>query len=326
MSARRFWGKHARPADSAPAEWTRQYSVEEDAFLATNPPASLPAEENRQLANKTTGPLSGPAEELSTALVDASQSSTSPEVVIDLTEPTRPLVIDLVPPEVAPPEVPLSQHQRAELLGDVGLLAARRWQRAMKRLIDVVGSSLLLLVLSPLMLFVAAAVAATSKGLLIYAQRRIGKGGRPFTMWKFRSMVNGAHDIRHLHAHHNRHTNGPVFKIPKDPRITRMGRVIRRLSLDELPQLLNVLRGDMSLVGPRPALPEEFALCDEHVRQRTLVAPGLTCIWQVSGRSDVDFLRWVDMDLEYISRWSLRLDLKLMLLTVPAVLRGRGAY
>jgi lipopolysaccharide/colanic/teichoic acid biosynthesis glycosyltransferase len=105
-----------------------------------------------------------------------------------------------------------------------------------------------------------------------------------------------------------------------------LGRVIRRLSLDELPQLVNVLRGEMSLVGPRPALPEEYAMCDERVRQRTLVAPGLTCIWQVSGRSDVDFLRWVDMDLEYITTWCLRLDLKLLLFTIPAVLRGRGAY
>jgi lipopolysaccharide/colanic/teichoic acid biosynthesis glycosyltransferase len=145
-------------------------------------------------------------------------------------------------------------------------------------------------------------------------------------MFKFRSMYRDAHEDRHLHAHQNRHTIGPVFKIPDDPRITRVGRVIRRLSLDELPQLMNVLRGDMSLVGPRPALPEEFDLCDDGVRQRTLVKPGLTCIWQVSGRSDVDFLRWVDLDLEYIRTWTLRLDLLLLIRTIPAVLRGRGAY
>jgi lipopolysaccharide/colanic/teichoic acid biosynthesis glycosyltransferase len=236
------------------------------------------------------------------------------------------MIIDLVRPEVAPPDVPIGEVRSVERLGEVGLLVARPWQRAVKRLVDITGSLAMLIVFSPVMLVIALLIPVTSPGPAIYAQRRVGKGGRPFTMYKFRSMDRGAHDLRHLHAHRNRHTTGPVFKVPDDPRVTRVGRAIRRLSLDELPQLLNVLRGDMSLVGPRPALPEEFDLCSEEVRQRTLVAPGLTCIWQVSGRSDVDFLRWVDMDLEYIRTWTLRLDLKLLLRTIPAVLRGNGAY
>jgi len=293
--------------------------------LAMFPPASMPAE-NQQATEGAASAPPGPDDGLPANVGVATEAAGSPDPVLDLSEPARPLIIDLVRPDVAPPEAPVGERAPLEPLGQVGLLAAHRWQRVAKRSIDIVGSLSLLVVLSPIMLVIAAAISLTTPGPPIYAQRRIGKGGAPFTMFKFRSMVRDAHDTRHLHAHRNRHTNGPVFKIPDDPRITRVGRVIRRLSLDELPQLVNVLRGDMSLVGPRPALPEEFALCDDDVRQRTLVLPGLTCIWQVSGRSDVDFLRWVDMDIEYIRTWSLRLDLKLLLRTIPAVLRGSGAY
>jgi lipopolysaccharide/colanic/teichoic acid biosynthesis glycosyltransferase len=289
------------------------------------PPASKP-EENQQAAEGVSAPPPDPDEGRSVRLGVATEATRSPDLVLDLSEPARPLIIDLVRPEVAPPGAPVGERAPLEPIGQVGLLAAHRWQRATKRGMDIMGSLLLLVVLSPIMLVIAIAVTVTTPGPPIYAQRRIGRDGHPFTMFKFRSMVRDAHDARHLHAHRNRHTTGPVFKIPDDPRITPVGRIIRRLSLDELPQLLNVLRGDMSLVGPRPALPEEFALCDDGVRQRTLVSPGLTCIWQVSGRSDVDFLRWVDMDIEYIRTWSLRLDLKLLLRTIPAVLRGSGAY
>jgi lipopolysaccharide/colanic/teichoic acid biosynthesis glycosyltransferase len=256
----------------------------------------------------------------------ATEVEGSPNPVLDLSDVSRPMIIDLVRPEVAPPDVPVDEVWPVERLGAVGLLAARHWQRAIKRAVDIAGSLAMLLIFSPVMLVIAFLIPVTSPGPVIYAQRRIGRGGAPFTMYKFRSMDRDAHDSRHLHAHRNRHTTGPVFKVPDDPRVTRVGRVIRRLSLDELPQLLNVLRGDMSLVGPRPSLPEEFDQCNAHVRQRTLVAPGLTCIWQVSGRSDVDFLRWVDMDLEYIRTWTLRLDLKLLMRTIPAVFRGNGAY
>ena len=294
--------------------------------MASVPPASAPAEEHEQPTDDAPASSPDPEEvrQSDIRLADEVESARGP--VLDLTDATRPMVIDLVRPEVAPPDVPVDEERRAERLDAVGLLAARPWQLGVKRLLDVVGSLTLLIVLSPLMLVIAIAVSLTSPGPVIYAQRRIGEGGHPFTMYKFRSMDRDAHDLRHLYAHRNRHTTGPVFKVPDDPRVTRVGRVIRRLSLDELPQLLNVIRGDMSLVGPRPALPEEFALCSFDVRQRTLVRPGLTCIWQVSGRSDVDFLRWVDMDLEYIRTWTLRLDLLLLVRTIPAVFRGNGAY
>lgn len=294
--------------------------------MAMFPPASNPAEENQQGVEGAMASSSGPDDGFSADIGLAIEVESSPDPVLDLSESARPLIIDLVRPEVPPPGAPVVERATLAPLGEVGLLAAHGWQLATKRLIDVVGSLALLLLLAPITLVIAIAIPLTSPGASIYAQRRIGKGGVPFTMFKFRSMYRDAHEDRHLHADQNRHTIGPVFKIPDDPRITRLGRVIRRLSLDELPQLMNVLRGDMSLVGPRPALPEEFDLCDDGVRQRTLVKPGLTCIWQVSGRSDVDFLRWVDLDLEYIRTWTLRLDLLLLIRTIPAVLRGRGAY
>jgi lipopolysaccharide/colanic/teichoic acid biosynthesis glycosyltransferase len=293
--------------------------------LASVPPASAPAEEHEQPTVDAPAPSPDPDEVLQSD-IRLADGETARGSVLDLTDATRPMVIDLVRPEVAPPDVPVDEERQAARLDAVGLLAARPWQLGVKRLLDIVGSLTLLILLSPLMLVIAIAISLTSPGPVIYAQRRIGEGGHPFTMYKFRSMERDAHDLRDLHAHRNRHTIGPVFKVPDDPRITSVGRVIRRLSIDELPQLLNVLRGDMSLVGPRPALPEEFALCSADVRQRTLVAPGLTCIWQVSGRSDVDFLRWVDMDLEYIRTWTLRLDLRLLIRTIPAVIRGDGAY
>lgn len=207
----------------------------------------------------------------------------------------------------------------------VGLLEAARWQLAVKRLIDVAGSLTLLIGLLPVLLVTAAAIRLTSRGPALYVQERIGRDGRPFRMLKFRSMRVSAHDQRDQITHLNE-VPGPVFKIRRDPRLTRVGRVIRRLSIDELPQLLNVLRGEMSLVGPRPPLPEEYATYGPRERERLRVLPGLTCIWQVSGRSDLDFDTWVEMDLEYIRRWTIRQDLKLLLLTIPAVLSGRGAY
>jgi lipopolysaccharide/colanic/teichoic acid biosynthesis glycosyltransferase len=165
----------------------------------------------------------------------------------------------------------------------------------------------------------------SSRGPVFYVQERVGRDGGPFRMLKFRSMYRDSHERRNEHAELNIH-EGPIFKIRDDPRITPVGRAIRRLSIDELPQFFNVLMGNMSLVGPRPALPEEFLDYSERERARLLVKPGVTCIWQVSGRSDVDFDTGIDMDLEYIEEWSLRLDLKLLARTVPAVISGRGAY
>jgi lipopolysaccharide/colanic/teichoic acid biosynthesis glycosyltransferase len=238
----------------------------------------------------------------------------SHDVVVDLTQPSRPVIVDLV----------TTVEPREDL--STGLLVASRWQLTIKRALDIVGSLALLLLLSPILLVTAIAIATTSDGEVIHRQRRIGRDGRSFTMLKFRSMVVGAHEQRHLYEHRNSHDSGPVFKIPDDPRVTRVGRVIRRFSIDELPQLVNVLKGDMSLVGPRPPLPEEFETYNVRQQLRTLATPGLTCIWQVSGRSDVDFDSWVDMDLEYIKRWTIRLDLLLLVKSIPSVITGHGAY
>ena len=233
------------------------------------------------------------------------------DMVVDLSGPDA--VIDL-------------RERRQDAPATGGLLAARTWQLVLKRTIDLVGSALGLLVLSPLLLVAAIAVKVSSHGPVFYVSERVGRDGRPFGMVKFRSMAHGAHDSRATHHHLNIHDSGPVFKIRDDPRVTRVGRFLRRCSIDELPQLWNVLRGDMSLVGPRPPLPEEFLLYGPREQRRLEVKPGITCIWQVSGRSDLDFDTWVDMDLAYIDTWSLRLDARLLGRTVAAVLTGRGAY
>ncbi len=240
----------------------------------------------------------------------------SADAVIDLTADGG-IGLTIVEGDIATP--------RMGVLGAVGLLGAARWKLLLKRLIDLVGSVGLLVVLLPLLFITAAAIRITSRGPALYVQERVGKDGRPFRLLKFRSMRVSAHEQRSAVTHLNE-VPGPVFKIRRDPRLTRVGRVIRRLSIDELPQLLNVLRGEMSLVGPRPPLPEECATYGPRERDRLRVLPGLTCIWQVSGRSELDFDTWVEMDLEYISTWSLMLDLRLLAKTLPAVVRGRGAY
>jgi lipopolysaccharide/colanic/teichoic acid biosynthesis glycosyltransferase len=206
-----------------------------------------------------------------------------------------------------------------------GLLGAAWWQRAAKRVLDIVGAALALLLLLVVLVATALCVAVSSRGPVFFKQARIGRGGEEFTMWKFRSMHNGAHHQSAELLAANEQT-GPVFKIRDDPRVTRVGRIIRKYSIDELPQLFQVLTGEMSLVGPRPPLPVEAAAYGPRERQRLLVKPGLTCIWQTSGRSDVEFDRWIDMDLEYIANFSLRLDAELLLKTIPAVVAGRGAY
>lgn len=214
------------------------------------------------------------------------------------------------------------------VLGDrrrSGLLDARPWQLNVKRGLDVVLGALLLVLLLPLIALTALLVATTTSGPVLYRQVRVGRDGRRFRMLKFRSMYSGADDRRGELAGRNE-ADGPVFKIRDDPRVTTVGRYIRKLSIDELPQLWNVVRGEMSLVGPRPPLPDEVDTYDWLQRRRLSVTPGLTCIWQVSGRSHVDFARWLEMDLEYIRSWSLRLDLVLLLRTVPVVLVGRGAW
>jgi lipopolysaccharide/colanic/teichoic acid biosynthesis glycosyltransferase len=233
------------------------------------------------------------------------------------------MVVDL---SQADPRIDLRERRLEVAPTSSGLLAAHRWQLALKRAVDLAGSALGLVLLSPLLLAAAFAVKASSLGPVFYVSERVGRAGRPFRMVKFRSMIHGAHGARDHHGHMNIHDSGPVFKIRDDPRVTRIGRLMRRCSIDELPQLWNVLRGDMSLVGPRPPLPEEFLHYGPREQRRLEVKPGVTCIWQVSGRSDIDFETWIDMDIAYIDTWSLRLDARLLGRTVAAVLTGRGAY
>ncbi len=193
-----------------------------------------------------------------------------------------------------------------------------------KRVIDVSVAAVTLLVTAVLWPFLAVAIKLSSLGPVLYRQERCGLRGRRFELLKFRTMVEGAEEMQPQLAHLNV-MDGPVFKAPDDPRVTTVGRWLRRWSLDELPQLVNVLTGDMSLVGPRPPLPDEVQRYEPWQRRRLAMKPGLTCLWQVSGRSEVDFARWMAMDLAYIDHWSLWLDFKILALTVPAVLGGRGA-
>ena len=197
-------------------------------------------------------------------------------------------------------------------------------QLAFKRLLDIAVSSALLLLATPVILFAALCIKLTSPGSVLFKQQRVGLNGRGFTLYKFRTMIADAHERRREVRHLNE-MNGPVFKMKGDPRVTPIGRVLRKFSLDELPQLWNVLKGDMSLVGPRPPIPEEVASYHRWHRRRLSMKPGLTCLWQISGRNEIDFDRWMQLDLQYIDNWSPGLDLKILLRTIPAVLSGRGA-
>jgi len=198
-----------------------------------------------------------------------------------------------------------------------------RAKLAVKRGIDVVGAGMGLLMAAPVLGLAALAIHATSKGPVLFRQVRCGLNGRRFEITKLRTMCVDAEAQLDQVLHLNE-MDGPVFKVTEDPRITRVGRWLRRYSLDEIPQLLNVLRGDMSLVGPRPALPHEVAQYEMSERRRLSMRPGLTCLWQVGGRNDLDFDEWVKLDIAYIDSWSLRKDFEILLRTVPTVLRGTG--
>jgi len=194
-----------------------------------------------------------------------------------------------------------------------------------KRSMDLIISLLLLLMLFPFLLILALMIGAESPGDFLFSQTRIGLNGKPFRFWKFRSMRFDAEQTKSQLAE-KALSNGVRFKLKKDPRITRIGAVIRKLSIDELPQLWNVLIGDMSLVGPRPALPSEVSEYNRADKQRLSVVPGITCIWQVSGRSDIPFKQQVVLDIQYKLSQSVLQDIKLLLLTIPAVVLGKGAY
>jgi exopolysaccharide biosynthesis polyprenyl glycosylphosphotransferase len=197
--------------------------------------------------------------------------------------------------------------------------------RLVKRGLDVALSLAALVGTAPIMGLIAAFIQLDSPGPVLFTQRRVGEGGRPFDIIKFRSMRQGAEEQQAQLQELNQAT-GPLFKIKSDPRLTRMGRFLRRLSLDELPQFINVLRGEMSIVGPRPGLPSEVAQYEAWQRQRLEVPPGITGLWQVSGRSDLSFDEMCLLDVYYIENWTLGLDLTIMLRTIPRVVFAEGAY
>jgi lipopolysaccharide/colanic/teichoic acid biosynthesis glycosyltransferase len=195
-----------------------------------------------------------------------------------------------------------------------------------KRVLDLAVTLPILVLISPLLALVALSIKLWDHGPVFFTQTRVGKDGAEFTCYKFRSMVPHAERLKEELQALNHHADPRTFKIPRDPRITWIGRIIRKTSIDELPQLWNVVVGDMSLVGPRPPVPSEVNLYSDRDRRRLHVQPGITCIWQVSGRGDLPFSEQVRLDLDYIQSRSLLLDLKLLLLTIPAVVTGRGAY
>jgi exopolysaccharide biosynthesis polyprenyl glycosylphosphotransferase len=198
--------------------------------------------------------------------------------------------------------------------------------RAVKRTLDITVAFTALLSLSPLLLLVMALIKQEDGGPIFFSQKRVGEQGRPFSMWKFRSMVRNAEAIKQQLLTENEMQGGITFKMKNDPRITRVGRWIRKFSVDELPQIWNVFVGEMSVVGPRPPVPAEVAQYSPEDRQRLLAKPGLTCFWQVGGRSKIDFEGQVRLDLAYIRSQSLWVDIKVLLKTIPAVLMGDGAY
>jgi exopolysaccharide biosynthesis polyprenyl glycosylphosphotransferase len=201
---------------------------------------------------------------------------------------------------------------------------AKPQQMALKRLFDITASAAALWVLLPLFAIVAVLIKLTSLGPVFFKQVRVGLYGKPFHMLKFRSMVVNAEELKARLEQQNEQS-GPVFKMKRDPRITAIGRFIRKYSIDELPQLINVLRGDMSIVGPRPPVPQEVARYEPWQRRRLSVPPGLTCIWQVSGRNQISFEEWMYLDMQYIDHWSLGQDIRLIFRTIPVVMTGRGA-
>ncbi len=229
--------------------------------------------------------------------------------------------------------LPRIQHGRFTSSGSAGstrpFLGRRSslWigvQRRLKRLLDVVGAAMGLMVLAPMFIVIAMAIKLGSPGPVFYRWHVVGRGGRFFVGHKFRTMVVDA-DAQKMQLLAHNEMRGPVFKMADDPRITRVGRTLRRYSLDELPQLWDVLKNNMSLVGPRPPLQSEWSFFDERQRHKLDVTPGLTCLWQVSGRNHiVDFDEWVNLDLKYIDEWSLWLDIKIMARTVLTVVRGTG--
>ena len=200
-----------------------------------------------------------------------------------------------------------------------------RFYKFCKRMIDIIGSGIGLFLLSPIIAIVACAVKFTSKGPIFFSQKRVGKNGELFEMYKFRSMVVNAEELKEKLKSQNE-MSGPMFKMKNDPRVTKVGRFIRKTSLDELPQLWNVFKGDMSLVGPRPSLPKEVKQFDDWMLKRLSVRPGLTCYWQVSGRNNIDFEDWMKLDVKYVEERNLWIDIKLIFKTVFVLFGDKNAH
>ena len=231
-----------------------------------------------------------------------------------------------------PGEFMRTVRRRSRLGGLLASVAVRNWlvmltlRAAAKRALDISAALAGLVLLAPLLLATAVAVRLETPGPVLFRQERVGKRGRLFTMLKFRSMRVTAEAEKQALGSANESADGVLFKMKSDPRVTRVGRVIRRLSIDEMPQLLNVLRGEMSIVGPRPALPMEVDQYDLEARKRLQTRPGLTCLWQISGRSELAFSEQIDLDLRYLQARSLAKDIAIIARTVPAVITGKGAY
>jgi lipopolysaccharide/colanic/teichoic acid biosynthesis glycosyltransferase len=199
------------------------------------------------------------------------------------------------------------------------------WYAPTKRAIDVSVAVVGLVVTSPILVAAMIGIVLVTGEGPIYRQERVGKGGQRFKMWKLRTMVRNAHERRHEIRHLNE-ADGPVFKVRRDPRLHKLGGFLRRTSIDELPNFFNVLKGDMSIVGPRPPLPEEVARYDQRAMRRLSVRPGVTCLWQVSGRCELSFEQWMDLDNAYIEGWTPLGDFAIIARTIPAVIRGTGAH
>lgn len=216
-------------------------------------------------------------------------------------------------------EVEVNQHIKV-----VSELEKKQAYHVIKRTMDVLGALFGLVVLSPILLIIAILVKLESKGPIVFSQERVGLNGKTFKMYKFRSMVTNAEEILDKLRHKNE-MSGPMFKIKDDPRITKIGKVIRKTSIDELPQLFNVLKGEMTLVGPRPSLPREVVHFTEYQKLRLLAKPGLTCYWQVSGRNNIDFEEWMELDIKYVRERSTWIDIKLIFKTVGVLFGDENA-
>lgn len=199
------------------------------------------------------------------------------------------------------------------------------WMRATKRALDISLAVVVLILTAPLVLVAMVGIVLVDFGNPIFLQERVGRDGRSFMMFKLRTMVRGAHDLLPELRRYSE-VDGPVFKMRDDPRLHALGAFLRRTSIDELPNFVNVLLGDMSVVGPRPPLPEEVAHYDVYALRRLLMKPGITCLWQISGRCEVSFEEWMELDNRYIDTWNPLLDLAIIARTVPAVVRGNGAH